>query len=359
MSEIGELLPKIVKLVVAFADGHDLGPKVLLGAVKTARNWRMTLSSTIRGQVKPIHPSFFSVMRSLLGLEHLSLHLDPNVRLNCLDLHAIVSHRASMYLTNSMLLHDYPQIPAKIMLTRHDLRTTPPTLGFLQLLEELEIAAWAHRRHEYLSLPGTPTVIYIPPPLTHSDFLQCMSTLPALRALTMYLSSITPLTVPTLSSMVSHQKMKFFDISSPQGNQFIPKPLQMSLTADDILRAPIDLKFLQALDLVHIQSPIVVTYGEAVQITEKINQVSPSYMVLFELSIDEEVSFGWPLVRDYEAVLEDTTPELGLQGKSESLCAGSRGMAATRPKDPCQQAWKGNSSGRFGFSWTVQPHRLN
>lgn len=125
----------------------------------------------------------------------------------------------------------------------------------------------------------------------------------------MYLSSETLLTMSELSSIVSHRHFKSFHISSSPGREFIPKPAQMSLTAEDIVHAPINFKLLQALDLILIQSPIMATYDEAVQITEKINQVSPSYMALFELSVDEEASFGWPSYDDYDTVVEDVMPQ--------------------------------------------------
>lgn len=141
LSGVREILPKIVKLAVTFADGNDLGPTLLLSAAKTVKNLSMTLRSTIRGQVMPIHPSFFSIMGSLSELEHLSLHLDPNIRLTCPDLQAIISHPASMYLTNSMFLSDYPQLPAKIALTGRDLATTPLTAEFLELLDDFELTS--------------------------------------------------------------------------------------------------------------------------------------------------------------------------------------------------------------------------
>lgn len=155
--------------------------------------------------------------------------------------------------------------------------------------------------------PAIPDQVVAP----HASFLDVISTLPDLQALTISLSSTTQLTLSGISSLASHKKLSNFHILS-SGRHFSAKPAQLSLTAQDIIHAPVTFKYLQMLDVVDIYSPIVATYDEVVQITHKIDNVSASYMSLFDLSCDEGVSFGWPSREDYEAFLDDTTPQYSI-----------------------------------------------
>ena len=142
-------------------------------------------------------------------------------------------------------------------------------------------------------------------------FLQWISIIPELRTLTVCVSSQIPLTISVLSAVASMKNLTFFNLLSTERN-YHPKPATLSLTAEDMIRVPIDFRFLQMLDVVDIQSPIVATYTQAVEIVQGIDNVSASYMCLFDLSVDEGESFGWPSASDYEAVMENTTPEYSI-----------------------------------------------
>lgn len=55
---------------------------------------------------------------------------------------------------------------------------------------------------------------------------------------------------------------------------------------------------------IKVQSPIHVTYDEAVKLTHLINDISPVHMGLFDLSVNEATAFHWPPENDYPTVQE-------------------------------------------------------
>lgn len=181
----------------------------------------------------------------------------------------------------------------ELVISENESLSTMMLLSSLRNLQEVTVSF----------TPTTRDEVVVP----HPGFLQAITTLPELRALTLYLSSPAQFTVDALSAVASKESLVDFNILALD-RHYLPKPARLSITAEDITKAPMNFKFLQTLDLVEIESPIIASYDEEVQITQMVNNVSASYMCLFDLSVDEAASGGWPSVSDYEAVMDHTAP---------------------------------------------------
>ena len=113
--------------------------------------------------------------------------------------------------------------------------------------------------------------------MIHSAFLELIITLLDLRSLGMYLPSKTVFTASSLFPM-AHGKIAFSAFSTP-GRQFDPKPAQVVHIPQDLICGPVTFELLHTLDGINIRSPLVVTYDNAVQITNLINAISCSQYV--------------------------------------------------------------------------------
>ena len=133
------ILPMIEQLEVAFTDGAEDGPTILLGALTNVKTISMELGSVSGRRATTIHPSFFSVVGSLPKLEFLGVYLSPDIHLSITDLEHISAHRARIHLTASGSPYEYPQLPANIDLNGADLANTPMSLELLTTMELLAL----------------------------------------------------------------------------------------------------------------------------------------------------------------------------------------------------------------------------
>lgn len=138
----------------------------------------------------------------------------------------------------------------------------------------------------------------------HAALLPTITTFPRLQSFSLTLSSKTVLSISDLQAVTASRKLAWA-IGMSSDREFEPKPVLMRPTAQDLIDTSISRRLLEALELVDVQTPIMVTYHEAVQITAKIDRILPEHLSLFNLVLDEEQEFGWPSVADYETHLED------------------------------------------------------
>ena len=129
--------------------------------------------------------------------------------------------------------------------------------------------------------------------------------LPRLQSFSLVLYTKTIVSIADLLSIASLTNLAY-SIGLPSDREFEPKAVKILPTAQDLIDTPLTLRLLEALEFVDIQTPIIVTYDEAVQITEKIKAISHDHIDLFNFSVDEQASLGWPSIEDYEALIEDS-----------------------------------------------------
>jgi len=128
--------------------------------------------------------------------------------------------------------------------------------------------------------------------------------LPRLQSFSLVLYTKTIVSIADLLSIASLTNLAY-SIGLPSDREFEPKAVKILPTAQDLIDTPLTLRLLEALELVDIQSPVIVTYDEALQITGKIKSTSPDHLSLFDFSHDEQASFGWPSIDDYKDNIEE------------------------------------------------------
>lgn len=168
MTAAESMLPQIERLHVAFADGEDYGPVLLLGALTNVKTLSMKLSSIQGEQARTLlHPSFFGVLSLLPELEFASLYLSANIHLTRADVECISSSKASIHLTASAHQFQHPQLPVPVILTGADLANSSITSSFLATLESLALPSIIEATyHEVIEL--TQAVMAVSP--SHLSF---------------------------------------------------------------------------------------------------------------------------------------------------------------------------------------------
>ncbi|KAH0359681.1 hypothetical protein KCU65_g9825, partial [Aureobasidium melanogenum] len=151
---------------------------------------------------------------------------------------------------------------------------------------------------------------------------------PQLRTFSLTLHTKTILSITDMLSITSSNDLAYA-IGFPSNREFDPKAFKILPTAQDLINSSITLKLLEALEFFDVQAPFVVTYHEAIEIAQKIEDISPGHIGLFDLCLDEQDLFGWPSIADYEANTEDGTTERSIwQASRKSFAADPVAWAA-------------------------------
>jgi hypothetical protein len=135
----------------------------------------------------------------------------------------------------------------------------------------------------------------------HPTFSALMTSLSQLTILELQLSPGIHLTHPDLVSITYNKSLNHLTISSSELG--VPQdPVRVLFTANELANASFTLRYLEILECLELPSTIEATYEEAVIITHLVDTISPRYAGIFDLSVDETASFGWPATKDYQSI---------------------------------------------------------
>jgi hypothetical protein len=134
-----KILPQVSKLEIKFRDTESLALSILLANISNVERLSITLQTAAPEDITVLDPAFLVNISTIPKLSSLDLRLSPQIHLSCLGLTAITCRHVIVHFSISSCEDGNRNGMAQMYLTGRDLVYALISLGFLEVIEFLDL----------------------------------------------------------------------------------------------------------------------------------------------------------------------------------------------------------------------------